>query len=108
MRATTALPKGRRTKGTEGGAPPPAYLRPRELAQRLAVCTANVYALIASGEMPAVRVGSAYRVPLDALLGYLARGAGPAGVREPGAASERKRAVSTGCQSISIPHAEGE
>ena len=55
-----------------------------------------------------MRVGSAYRVPLDALLGYLARGVGPAGVREPAAASERQRTVSAGCQSISIPHAESE
>ena len=40
------------------------------------MCTATVYALIGRGELPAARVGSAYRVPLDALLGFLARGFG--------------------------------
>jgi excisionase family DNA binding protein len=49
------------------------YLRPREVAERLGVCTATVYTLIERGELPAVRVGSALRIPVDALARWLAR-----------------------------------
>lgn len=42
-------------------------LRPSEAAQKLAVCRSTVYALIADGSIPYVRVGKSIRVPADRL-----------------------------------------
>ena len=50
-----------------------AYLGPREVAARLDVCTATVYALIEEGELPAARVGSLLRVATTDLVVYLER-----------------------------------
>jgi excisionase family DNA binding protein len=43
------------------------------VAEQLGVCRETVYRLIASGEVSAVRVGSALRVLASDLAAYLAR-----------------------------------
>ena len=42
-------------------------LRPSEAATRLALARSTLYLLIASGELPVVRIGRAVRLPLAAL-----------------------------------------
>lgn len=42
-------------------------LRPDEAAVVIGVGRAKLYALIAAGELPAIRVGSSLRVPVDDL-----------------------------------------
>lgn len=48
-------------------------LTPTEVAQRLSLGRATVYQMIASEELPAVRVGRAIRVPVGALLRWIER-----------------------------------
>jgi excisionase family DNA binding protein len=48
------------------------FLTPQEVADLLRVSSMTVYRLIKSGEMPAVRVGKAFRIPEDELDAYLA------------------------------------
>jgi excisionase family DNA binding protein len=86
----------------------PTFLRPREVAERLAVCTATVYTLIERGELQAVRVGSSLRVSVDVLLGYLARA--PArqlkqgsATAEPSAAGSRRIHAAGAVRSTSRP-----
>ena len=43
-----------------------------EVAEQLRVSTMTIYRLIRSGELPAVRVGRNYRVPVEDLAAYLA------------------------------------
>ncbi len=47
-------------------------LRPADLAPMLGVTPARVYQLIASGELPGVRIGGALRVPREAWEKWLA------------------------------------
>jgi len=57
-------------------------LRPAEAAELLGVGRSKIYALLASGEVPSVRVGHSVRVPLQALRQWVARrskGSGPVG-----------------------------
>jgi excisionase family DNA binding protein len=42
-------------------------LRPQEVAELLGVGRSKVYALLASGELPSIRVGHSVRVPAEAL-----------------------------------------
>lgn len=42
-------------------------LRPREAFEIISVGRSTGYALLASGELPSVRIGRAVRVPVDAL-----------------------------------------
>jgi len=48
-------------------------LNMRQVAERLGVCKATVYALCERGELPHVRVSNAIRVTPDDLAAYLAR-----------------------------------
>jgi excisionase family DNA binding protein len=48
-------------------------LRPEEVATALGCGRAKVYRLIATGVLPALRVGAVQRVPLDALKEWIAR-----------------------------------
>jgi excisionase family DNA binding protein len=48
-------------------------LRPVEAAEAIGVGRSKVYELLASGELPSVRVGSSVRVPVDALRAWIAR-----------------------------------
>jgi excisionase family DNA binding protein len=49
-------------------------LRVREIADVLAVSTMTVYRLINAGELRAIRIGRAWRVPGAELDAYLTRG----------------------------------
>ncbi len=57
-------------------------LRPDEAAELLGVGRSKIYALLASGEVPSVRVGHSVRVPLQALRQWVvsrSKGSGPTG-----------------------------
>jgi excisionase family DNA binding protein len=47
------------------------YLTVEEVADVMRVSKMTVYRLLHSGELPGVRVGRSFRVPQDALEGYL-------------------------------------
>lgn len=47
-------------------------LRPKEAADALGIGRSKCYALIASGELPSVRVGASVRVPLAMLKTWIA------------------------------------
>jgi len=47
--------------------PEPLMLKPVEVAETLRLSRSRVYELIASGQLPSVRVGRFSRIPLDAL-----------------------------------------
>jgi excisionase family DNA binding protein len=46
------------------------FLRIPEAAERLALGRSTVYRLIASGELPAVKIGTAIRIPATALASW--------------------------------------
>jgi excisionase family DNA binding protein len=46
-------------------------LRPREVAQTLGLSRSFTYQLIASGEIPSLRLGRAVRVPAEALRSWI-------------------------------------
>ena len=48
-------------------------LRPAEAAQAIGIGRSKVYELIASGELPSIRIGGSVRVPVDALRAWIAR-----------------------------------
>ncbi|WP_372594415.1 helix-turn-helix domain-containing protein [Actinotalea sp.] len=58
------------SSGPEGSRP--RYLTVAEVAETMRVSKMTVYRLAQSGELPAVRVGRSYRVPIEALEAYLA------------------------------------
>lgn len=47
-------------------------LRPDEAAELLGVSRSKLYALLASGELPSLRLGHSVRVPLEALRRWVA------------------------------------
>jgi len=61
----------------------PLLLRVEEVARILSIGRSKVYELIASGELPSITIGSARRVPTEALQKWIAEhiGAGAAGTR---------------------------
>lgn len=46
-------------------------VRPEDAARMLSLGRGTVYGMIASGELPAVRLGRAVRVPMDALRRWI-------------------------------------
>lgn len=48
-------------------------LRPIEAAEAIGIGRSKVYELLASGELPSIRIGSSVRVPVDALRDWIAR-----------------------------------
>ncbi len=58
----------------------PLLLRVEEVARALAIGRSKVYELIASGELPSLTIGSARRVPVDALQKWIAEHVWP-GIR---------------------------
>jgi excisionase family DNA binding protein len=48
-------------------------LRPVEAAEAIGIGRSKVYELLASGELPSIRIGSSIRVPLDQLRSWIAR-----------------------------------
>jgi excisionase family DNA binding protein len=53
---------------------PPQLLTIEEAAQYLRVCTKTVRTRIREGTLPATKVGSQYRLSMEGLKSYLARG----------------------------------
>lgn len=50
----------------------PLLLRPSEAALALGIGRSKLYALLASGELPVVRIGRCVRIPRDALERWIA------------------------------------
>ena len=48
-------------------------LRPVEAAEAIGVGRSKVYAMLASGELPSVRIGGSVRVPVEALRAWIDR-----------------------------------
>jgi excisionase family DNA binding protein len=48
-------------------------LRPVEAAEAIGIGRSKVYELLASGELPSLRIGGSVRVPVDALKAWIAR-----------------------------------
>lgn len=48
-------------------------LRPLEVANSIGIGRSKVYELLASGELPSIRIGGSVRVPLDALRAWIDR-----------------------------------
>jgi excisionase family DNA binding protein len=48
-------------------------LRPVEAAEAIGIGRSKLYALLASGELPSVRIGGSVRVPVDALRAWIAK-----------------------------------
>jgi excisionase family DNA binding protein len=46
-------------------------LRPEETARLLGISRSNAYGMLASGELPSIRLGRSIRVPRDALFRYI-------------------------------------
>ena len=59
-------------------------LRPKEAADALGIGRSKCYALIASGELPSVRVGASIRVPLAMLEKWIANRASAGADRSAG------------------------
>ena len=48
-------------------------LRPAEAAEVTGIGRSKIYALIASGDLPSIRIGGSVRVPVDDLKDWIAR-----------------------------------
>lgn len=57
-------------------------LRPSEAATALGIGRSKTYALIASGEIPSLRIGSSVRVPLVALRAWVEQQVGQPHARD--------------------------
>lgn len=57
-------------------------LKPSEAAEMLGVGRSKVYAMLASGELPILRVGSLVRVPTEALRHWVEERTGSSSTRE--------------------------
>jgi excisionase family DNA binding protein len=47
-------------------------LRPIEVAHMTGICRSKIYEMLASGELPQIRLGKSVRVPADALREWIA------------------------------------
>jgi excisionase family DNA binding protein len=48
-------------------------LRPIEAAEAIGIGRSKIYELLASGELPSIRIGGSVRVPVEALRAWIAR-----------------------------------
>jgi excisionase family DNA binding protein len=48
-------------------------LRPVEAAEAIGISRSKIYELLASGDLPSVRIGASVRVPVEALRAWIAR-----------------------------------
>lgn len=48
-------------------------LRPIEAAEAIGIGRSKIYELLASGELPSIRIGGSVRVPVDALHAWIDR-----------------------------------
>lgn len=51
--------------------PEPLLLKPAEAADLLGIGRSKTYALVASGEIPSIRIGASIRIPVAALKAWL-------------------------------------
>ena len=51
-------------------------LRPAEVAETIAIGRSKVYKLLATGELPSIRIGGCVRVPVDMLVDWINKKAG--------------------------------
>ena len=58
---------------SQGGGMDRLLLRPVEAAEAIGIGRSKVYELLASGELPSIRVGGSVRVPLEALRAWIDR-----------------------------------
>ena len=72
---------------------PVTLLTVREVAFALGCGRTSVYALIAKGELPTVKVGRLTRIPVSAIAAFVARGVAGAGIHPPVQPAPRKREV---------------
>jgi excisionase family DNA binding protein len=47
-------------------------LRPVEAAEAIGISRSKIYELLASGDLPSVRIGASVRVPVEALRAWIA------------------------------------
>jgi excisionase family DNA binding protein len=47
-------------------------LRPVEAAEAIGISRSKIYELLASGDLPSVRIGTSVRVPVEALRAWIA------------------------------------
>ena len=59
------------TRNPRAFAGPPLLLRANEVAHLLGLGRSKVYELMQSGELPTVRIGTAIRVPMNALTDWV-------------------------------------
>lgn len=52
---------------------PPRFLQITDVAETLSISARQVYALIKSGELPAIKVGKAWRIEATELENYIQR-----------------------------------
>lgn len=52
---------------------PARFLQIADVAETLNISARAVYALISSGELPAIKVGKSWRIEVDELEGYIQR-----------------------------------
>jgi excisionase family DNA binding protein len=62
---------GRGVTGVEQSSDSPQLLKAFEVAKILGLGRTKVYEMMASGELPVVRIGTAVRVPRQALLDWI-------------------------------------
>jgi excisionase family DNA binding protein len=64
-----------RHAGTLARVPPPRFLQLADVAEVLNISAAQVYALVRSGDLPAIKIGGRgqWRVESSELEGYIAR-----------------------------------
>lgn len=56
-------------------------LRPTEAAEAIGIGRSKIYELLASGDLPSIRIGSSIRVPLDQLRAWIERKSADTGQR---------------------------
>jgi excisionase family DNA binding protein len=61
------------TNGGPSLKPLPLLLRPSEVAEQLGLGLTKAYELIASKQIPSIKIGTAVRVPSDALRAWVAQ-----------------------------------
>ena len=71
-------------------------LRPIEAADAIGLSRSAIYQLLASGELPSIRIGGSVRIPVDKLREWLDRKAAATGSE---VATESERMVAAGAAS---------
>jgi putative molybdopterin biosynthesis protein len=73
----------------------PLVLRPEEAATVLRVSRSKVYELVATGVLPAVRIGNSVRIPTEQLRLWVEDQVRPAAPAQPGQVVEQEDGIET-------------